>query len=359
MPWKSLQGLRDPFPMGHSLRPPPFGYNQLYVLVAKFPHSALLGLQQEPEEPPPSLTKGRVGKLCLSLQKKDLDPNKTNQLGTCLVGIMQGALEKFLIRVLLLSVASPATPHKHCICEHFRPNHSPYTRRMDVSSPANRISDDPPVFHPIPSAATPGASMHDLLLPVQEVLMVYLCLSPTQVGGINKGMGRTREQRILVMVVVMVICFLLCWLPYATVALIATFGKPGLITPAASVIPSILAKSSTVYNPIIYVFLNKQFYRRFWALLRCKKATVNSSSKSSSRSCHALQRAQGDASPAAAASARQPCGESPDPAGNAHPPPEGTPTAKRAVLVAHYGGPTPRPAAAFGEFESRRESFAK
>lgn len=32
-----LQGLCDPFPMGHSLRPPPFGYNQLYVLLAKFP----------------------------------------------------------------------------------------------------------------------------------------------------------------------------------------------------------------------------------------------------------------------------------------------------------------------------------
>lgn len=83
-------------------------------------------------------------------------------------------------------------------------------------------------------------------------------LCPTQVSSINKGPGRSREQRILVMVVVMVVCFLLCWLPYAAVALIATFGKPGLITPAASIIPAILAKSSTVYNPIIYVFLNKQ-----------------------------------------------------------------------------------------------------
>uniref|UniRef100_A0A8C5TPE2 G-protein coupled receptors family 1 profile domain-containing protein n=1 Tax=Malurus cyaneus samueli TaxID=2593467 RepID=A0A8C5TPE2_9PASS len=65
-------------------------------------------------------------------------------------------------------------------------------------------------------------------------------------------------ERILVMVLVMVVCFLLCWLPYAAVALIATFGKPGLISPAASIVPAILAKSSTVYNPIIYVFLNKQ-----------------------------------------------------------------------------------------------------
>lgn len=88
-------------------------------------------------------------------------------------------------------------------------------------------------------------------------------------------MGRSREQRVLIMVVVMVICFLLCWLPYATVALIATFGKPGLITPAASIILSILAKSSTVYNPIIYIFLNKQVSKMLsLCLLRfsvCKK----------------------------------------------------------------------------------------
>ncbi|CAF97627.1 unnamed protein product [Tetraodon nigroviridis] len=71
-------------------------------------------------------------------------------------------------------------------------------------------------------------------------------------------MSRRREQRVLFMVVVMVICYLLCWLPYGVVALLATFGPPGLVTPAASIIPSILAKSSTVINPVIYVFMNKQ-----------------------------------------------------------------------------------------------------
>lgn len=60
------------------------------------------------------------------------------------------------------------------------------------------------------------------------------------------------------MVVIMVICYLLCWLPYGVVALMATFGPPHLVTPEASIIPSILAKSSTVINPVIYVFMNKQ-----------------------------------------------------------------------------------------------------
>lgn len=71
-------------------------------------------------------------------------------------------------------------------------------------------------------------------------------------------MSRKREQRVLLMVVIMVICYLLCWLPYGVVALLATFGPPDLVTPEASIIPSILAKSSTVINPIIYVFMNKQ-----------------------------------------------------------------------------------------------------
>lgn len=60
------------------------------------------------------------------------------------------------------------------------------------------------------------------------------------------------------MVVIMVVCYLLCWLPYGVVALLATFGPPGLLTPEASIIPSILAKTSTVVNPVIYVFMNKQ-----------------------------------------------------------------------------------------------------
>lgn len=80
-------------------------------------------------------------------------------------------------------------------------------------------------------------------------------------SGVKKGVAQTRDHRVLIMVVVMVICFLLCWLPYGIMALIATFGKPGLITASASIIPSILAKSSTVYNPVIYIFLNKQVSR--------------------------------------------------------------------------------------------------
>ncbi len=80
----------------------------------------------------------------------------------------------------------------------------------------------------------------------------------SKMSRINTAVSRKREQRVLFMVVTMVVCYLLCWLPYGVMALLATFGRPGLVTPAASIVPSLLAKTSTVINPIIYIFMNKQ-----------------------------------------------------------------------------------------------------
>ncbi|XP_053316408.1 vertebrate ancient opsin-like [Spea bombifrons] len=124
-----------------------------------------------------------------------------------------------------------------------------------------------------------------LALPFTVIVYCYgrLLVAIKQISGVTKGIARSREQRVLLMVIVMVVCFLLCWLPYGIMALIATFGKPGLITPSTSIIPSILAKSSTVYNPIIYIFLNKQFYRCFTALLKCSNVPQTSSNKGSSK----------------------------------------------------------------------------
>ena len=65
-----------------------------------------------------------------------------------------------------------------------------------------------------------------------NILFLFLPLSSCrcfQVSGINPSMSRKREQRVLFMVVVMVICYLLCWLPYGIMALLATFGPPGLV----------------------------------------------------------------------------------------------------------------------------------
>lgn len=85
-----------------------------------------------------------------------------------------------------------------------------------------------------------------------------LSLSPLQAGKINLLAAQRREQHILLMVLSMVSCYLLCWMPYGVTALMATFGTSGMVTPMASVVPSVLAKFSTVVNPVIYIFLNNQ-----------------------------------------------------------------------------------------------------
>lgn len=77
-------------------------------------------------------------------------------------------------------------------------------------------------------------------------------------GRINLLTAQRREQHILMMVLSMISCYMLCWMPYGVIALLATFGRRGLVTPMVSVVPSILAKFSTVVNPVIYMFFNSQ-----------------------------------------------------------------------------------------------------
>ncbi|XP_035034876.1 pinopsin [Hippoglossus stenolepis] len=114
-----------------------------------------------------------------------------------------------------------------------------------------------------------------LLLPLMLMLFCYgrILLAvrevARQVTDINRSSAEQREGRILLMVVSMVTGYLLCWMPYGVVAMLSSFGRPGMLPPTASLIPVLLAKASTVLNPFIYVLLNKQFSRCFQNMIRC------------------------------------------------------------------------------------------
>lgn len=56
----------------------------------------------------------------------------------------------------------------------------------------------------------------------------------------------------------MVGAFLVAWMPYTVVSLLVLFGGSRFITASAAAAPALLAKSSVIYNPIIYVFMNPQ-----------------------------------------------------------------------------------------------------
>lgn len=60
------------------------------------------------------------------------------------------------------------------------------------------------------------------------------------------------------MVVVMIVAFLICWMPYAAFSILVTAYPSIELDPCLAAIPAFFSKTATVYNPVIYVFMNKQ-----------------------------------------------------------------------------------------------------
>uniref|UniRef100_A0A8C6M8T0 Opsin 1 (cone pigments), short-wave-sensitive 2 n=2 Tax=Nothobranchius furzeri TaxID=105023 RepID=A0A8C6M8T0_NOTFU len=67
------------------------------------------------------------------------------------------------------------------------------------------------------------------------------------------------EKEVTRMVVVMVLGFLVCYVPYTSFALWVVNNRGQTFDLRFATIPSVFSKASTVYNPVIYVLLNKQF----------------------------------------------------------------------------------------------------
>lgn len=64
--------------------------------------------------------------------------------------------------------------------------------------------------------------------------------------------------------------FLGCWFPYGMVSLWSIFNESSAIPPEVSLLPCMFAKSSTVYNPMIYYIFSKNFQRELKELqMRC------------------------------------------------------------------------------------------
>ncbi|KAJ0059627.1 hypothetical protein NL108_006328, partial [Boleophthalmus pectinirostris] len=192
-----------------------------------------------------------------------------------------------------------------------------------------------------------------LLLPFSVILYSYskLLQAIRQVRArMSSIVPRRREQKVLVMVVTMVVCYLICWLPYGVAALLSTFGPCDLLTPEASITPSLLAKFSTVVNPFIYIFMNKQFNRCLRAFISCSPLSSNSTLKSFSRATRTLRTFRQEREhPALSLSIRKETSDngkklqnhqnnhhSPSPSADKSAPPSHSPSKPRVILVAHY-----------------------
>ncbi|KAK2862534.1 hypothetical protein Q5P01_002067 [Channa striata] len=89
------------------------------------------------------------------------------------------------------------------------------------------------------------------------------------------------EKEVTRMVVVMVCAFLLCFGPYVCFALWAISNRGEPFDVRLAVIPSVLSKSATVYNPVIYVIFNKQFRSCIRKMLGMSAEDEDESSSSS------------------------------------------------------------------------------
>lgn len=78
----------------------------------------------------------------------------------------------------------------------------------------------------------------------------------------ENGSTAKAEVHVAHMVVVMVMAFLLTWLPYAAFALTVIIDSNIYINPVIATVPAYLAKCSTVFNPIIYIFMNRQVSKK-------------------------------------------------------------------------------------------------
>ena len=72
--------------------------------------------------------------------------------------------------------------------------------------------------------------------------------------------------------------FVIAWTPYAAVTLAAQFGSniEAYINPYTTSLPALFAKTSSIYNPLIYTLRNKEFRHFFLNYLKkIKKNNVD------------------------------------------------------------------------------------
>ncbi|XP_019957125.1 parapinopsin-like [Paralichthys olivaceus] len=93
----------------------------------------------------------------------------------------------------------------------------------------------------------------------------------SKLACLEGGAVAKAEMKVAFMVILMVLTFLISWLPYAGLAMLVVFNPDVEIHPLVGTVPVYLAKSSTVYNPIIYIYLNKQFRKYAVPFLMCGK----------------------------------------------------------------------------------------
>lgn len=90
-------------------------------------------------------------------------------------------------------------------------------------------------------------------------LQVWMAIRAVAAQQKESESTQKAEREVTRMVVFMLIAFVICWGPYATFVSFAAANPGYAFHPLAAALPAYFAKSATIYNPVIYVFMNRQF----------------------------------------------------------------------------------------------------
>ncbi|XP_052469850.1 opsin-VA [Carassius gibelio] len=116
------------------------------------------------------------------------------------------------------------------------------------------------------------------IFPLAVIIVCYckLLRKLRKVSNTHGRLGNARkpERQVTRMVVVMIVAFMVAWTPYAAFSIVVTALPSIHLDPRLAAAPAFFSKTAAVYNPIIYVFMNKQFRKCVVQLLSCRDVTV-------------------------------------------------------------------------------------
>ncbi|XP_072242215.1 parietopsin [Leuresthes tenuis] len=113
------------------------------------------------------------------------------------------------------------------------------------------------------------------ILPVAIIIYCYYKVLKS-LNKLNRSIelqgGQSRQSdndHAVIMVLAMIVAFFVCWLPYTALSVVVVVDPDLFIPPLVATLPMYFAKTSPVYNPIIYFLSNKQFRDCALEVLSC------------------------------------------------------------------------------------------
>ncbi|XP_065118698.2 vertebrate ancient long opsin b [Paramisgurnus dabryanus] len=118
------------------------------------------------------------------------------------------------------------------------------------------------------------------IIPLGVIIISYgkLMQKLKKVSNTHGRLGNARkpDREVARMVIVMIIAFMVGWTPYAAFSIIVTAYPTIHIDPRMGSIPAFFSKTAAVYNPVIYVFMNKQFRKCLMQMFKGNDTNLDS-----------------------------------------------------------------------------------